>query len=946
MDAHFLRTSGYWLQAVLHTGPSIILASVPHAQESLSLASLYVFMQALGLLWLFHICVTSVICTGFISSVTLHGETNPLLEKPLPSVTTLYVYYCVVRIVVLLCGILWTCSWEAYHDFPTLRRMLMVRSLQVTALETAKRVGAQCEVNNGVSTKGGSGNANGNEFKISKSWPHIENPKDISKSNSCPELPAKTQTRLLRETKARDDVKWKIALTVPIVVLFLTNMVFLIGQLMCEHGEWCPSPMLFDPTGRINRNTRFALFVAVVQWLQIWTAICPTWYFALVRLQCTLQRFLYGAVFSFVLPATLLRLAAWFVMPAGSGVVQVFAGIRHHLIDTILVVIWTLWLMLVSVSISTPKSLDRAGFRPLLAYDDLEWRHISSLFKYTLFIWHGLHFIRGCVSLGLAHAQNDLIVISLVYPVLLGFVWTATVVTVMVSRCASTFGSSFRCAIVASGLGLVMALLVAQILCSSVGKGEKPLLVIAVWCHLSRQLYKVIHRWFCWGQVAFAVDPKKDKDLRSTYNVERKLGRLGVRLLLLVSTSFAITLGALLAMGALQQRTGLYIDNLTWWRKDGDDLKIVNSGASVLTLTPRNETSPLPRAAPEYAICGHTWHGLKLVEYATLASLAYQENDLPQLLEELFPGRQVRIVPHGGGGHRPWLELEIKTCHSKHRDDNSSVYCEEVTVFAVSGTDIGKAVDYAEDLRMWMDSGSVLVLSWVFPTVRMWPLDTTAMVISGIHEVLKSLDLPDDQFHYREILEHVQKLPPEREAVITGHSLGGGIALVVGALTDRLSVALQPPGNLHSLAKHQSRQRSHASSVRSSVHKRSMSVMVEGDWVQNFDGHGGLLQTIACDKTDKSLAVGCHLLEGAICHLMQHCGDSVGPFSHCAHEYKPVSTALDVTRTVVGFAAESWKSTVMSVRWDSIATVWVAVTAVAFARFGAPVVPRSARRAA
>lgn len=33
-----------------------------------------------------------------------------------------------------------------------------------------------------------------------------------------------------------------------------------------------------------------------------------------------------------------------------------------------------------------------------------------------------------------------------------------------------------------------------------------------------------------------------------------------------------------------------------------------------------------------------------------------------------------------------------------------------------------------------------------------------------------------------------------KEVVVTGHSLGGGIALVVGALTDRLAVAIQPPG--------------------------------------------------------------------------------------------------------------------------------------------------------
>merc|ERR1712176_1558497 len=102
-----------------------------------------------------------------------------------------------------------------------------------------------------------------------------------------------------------------------------------------------------------------------------------------------------------------------------------------------------------------------------------------------------------------------------------------------------------------------------------------------------------------------------------------------------------------------------------------------------------------------------------------------------------------------------------------------------VTVVAVSGTDPTRIMDYAENLRMWTEPVALQILSTVFPTVRIWPRDITAMVIGGIHSILKSMDVQDDQWHYRVILEHVRRMPAEREVVITGHSLGGGIALVI-----------------------------------------------------------------------------------------------------------------------------------------------------------------------
>merc|ERR1712176_1654285 len=102
--------------------------------------------------------------------------------------------------------------------------------------------------------------------------------------------------------------------------------------------------------------------------------------------------------------------------------------------------------------------------------------------------------------------------------------------------------------------------------------------------------------------------------------------------------------------------------------------------------------------------------------------------------------------------------------------------------------------------------------------------------------------------------EHVRQIQAEREVIVTGHSLGGGIALVVGALTGHLAVALQPPGTYHSLAKHQQQQQYSASSGYA-LHKRSVSLVFEGDWIQNFDGHGGLVQTMMCDQTERSIAV-------------------------------------------------------------------------------------------
>jgi len=751
----------------------------------------------------------------------------------------------------------------------------------------------------------------------------------------------------------------------PLLVLVVFNVVVLVGQLLCVHGQFdtCREMQLFDPTGRFNRNARFVLLVGMVQWLQAWTGLFPSWYDALTRQQGALQRITSSVVIFLLIPASLLRFGVWLVKPAGIGVEHYFAGLPHHLVDSVLVIGWNTWLLVAAFTVASQAAVRHSGFNPSMIREDRTWRHLCMLFKYTLFLWGGLHFVRGCIALGPGHAQNDLVVISILYPNLVCIIWAVTFTAVALTRYAMNRGRALGRTVLLFAVLPAALLAAAAGLCWAVGRGGRGLLLLCVWLHFCAQAFRVVRRWSRWSYVVtpgktlrFALDPKQDMDLQQTYAAERKLGRVAIRVLLLVCGSFCAVLAACFLMAGLQQRAGFFLPDVVWWRPLAEGVEISNLGASVLRLSRLNATSasgltgkpegavPVMRKgeAPRYAVCGHAWHGLQLVDYAMMSSLSYmdprEENDLPGLLGALFPHKRVTIRSTSNNSERRWLEFDVDTCGPAATGSSGRDNCNLVTVIAVSGTDPTRIMDYAEDLRMWTEPCTLQILSFVFPTVRLWPRDTTAMVIGGIHVILKSLDMQDDRWHYQEILEHVRQIPEDREVVITGHSLGGGIALVVGSLTGHLAVAIQPPGVYHSLAKHHTQQATMHSSH--AVHTRSVSLVVEGDWVQNFDGHGGLVQTMSCDQTQKSVVIGCHLLEGAICHLLRHCGDQAQRFAACQHDYKPISTALSVVGSAMEFFRGSWQMSYLASHWDSAAMASLFVSAIAVARYGAPALPR------
>jgi len=136
---------------------------------------------------------------------------------------------------------------------------------------------------------------------------------------------------------------------------------------------------------------------------------------------------------------------------------------------------------------------------------------------------------------------------------------------------------------------------------------------------------------------------------------------------------------------------------------------------------------------------------------------------------------------------------------------------------------------------------------------------------------------------------------------LTGHSLGGGIAQVVAALTESNVFAISPPGLLQSFKKHakdaNATYPTSQSSARSAHHK-SVSIVVEGDWVSRFDTHGGFVQTVGCERSDLAPFGSCHLLESTICHLLEACGDSRQRWHQCNHTFEPIVEGMQLLSTL------------------------------------------------
>jgi len=58
----------------------------------------------------------------------------------------------------------------------------------------------------------------------------------------------------------------------------------------------------------------------------------------------------------------------------------------------------------------------------------------------------------------------------------------------------------------------------------------------------------------------------------------------------------------------------------------------------------------------------------------------------------------------------------------------------KTTIVAIRGTDVGRLHDFMEDFKLYGEPVIFMLLSILFPTVRLWSQATMSMVIQGLYE--------------------------------------------------------------------------------------------------------------------------------------------------------------------------------------------------------------------
>jgi len=990
--------------------PRFVRRWVPHGSAVLSISFLYVFAQALGLMWLLVVNLCSVCSVQLVKHVQffLSGQTLGL-HATIQTLLTGYVQYCIFRVLFFIGASFYSIGWEAFSDFPTVKRLLTGRS-KSNGIDTT----SMAEFANGAGPLMQSF-ATPNKSARQQSWSELQPQKEAASSEpdapNGTSPPGRTDSPLSPRFAETSEDDWgaqmrqnrpingkagaqangahwqangahgmprknskrqrrvfhrEATLLAPLLgLIFVTLATIAVTaacqlpsvSLSCESSDFMAS--FADPTGRLNRGMRFALFVSFMQWAGQFLFLFPTWHRGLLASAP-------GKIWSLVAmplwPLGIFRFLQWSFIPAGTGITQYIMGsLPHHVLDMGIILLLKVW-MLVSC-ILVLKQPELSGFdRRGRLFEDEDWREMTTLFKYTFMVPTMLHFARGCMKFGVVGAQNDLLIIVCVYPLLLVTIWTLVWAVVVAPKKSVLLW------------GVAGSLSLASSICSIAGSHQVAATGV-VWLHLMRQFLKlfrpesegrqdeqakpVIRRSSLKNAMPAAMVPTPtNADLnghtgsasesdavaspraqrKAMEAPERRWARAVISVSALIALSFASTLAGLSAVSSIQQKIDWY-PNTIWFEKEESPatLRVDHTISRLRLQLASNQTESRKQSGVSYSVCSHKWYGLSVLDYALLSLASYFDHgdpSLPQLLEGIFPnwtGLQWRLRNRTSScsslGQGPsvsrlsWLEVEVQQPGAE----------KPLLIIALRGTDPVRVSDYIEDIRMWTEPVALSILSTVFPTVRVWPRRTVEMVITGIHDFLGSLGMPNDSWSYTELVNCISKIPRDQyeDIVLTGHSLGGGMATVVAALIHLPVVSITPPGIYWSIAKHY---RSHSrlaaaaaaevpaenghresedpsgfnvNDIASWMHHQSLTLVVENDWVNGiFDDHGGLVQMMTCDRSQESLELACHMLEGTICHLFNRCGDPQRRWDACAHEYVLKDTMMSTATKLMREASQ------------------------------------------
>lgn len=319
-----------------------------------------------------------------------------------------------------------------------------------------------------------------------------------------------------------------------------------------------------------------------------------------------------------------------------------------------------------------------------------------------------------------------------------------------------------------------------------------------------------------------------------------------------------------------------------------------------------NWSGSSPEGGPSYLICGGKWGAkhaqLSAIDLSLLSGLVYEYDckTMEHKLKSLFP----HFKYNGKKGVHMWNCTRYE--HSPRHvvfDFPANDTCQQGTrVIAFKGT--STTVDALIDAVLW---STIKVLQWldhfIIPVLSILQMDQVQWALTAFH---LPFQVTNEQHVWNTVRGTVKQLVKQSGSkgtsgqdascsadhvpILTGHSLGGGIAQVIGARLGIPVVAFSPPGigysalrfGLHNFTDFQQGYNvtNKSSRVGVEVAKDLVTVvMPDFDEVPKVDKQVGNVQHIQCrDKWGAPLAFDkCHDMRKTACELWRSCGDDSHP---------------------------------------------------------------------
>eukprot|EP00736_Rhodelphis_marinus_P000972 Rmarinus@m.15552 len=280
---------------------------------------------------------------------------------------------------------------------------------------------------------------------------------------------------------------------------------------------------------------------------------------------------------------------------------------------------------------------------------------------------------------------------------------------------------------------------------------------------------------------------------------------------------------------------------------------------STLEVTPGDATqywsSTHATDYTQHPVCDYVVEGYTATDYALFSKLAYhREADVVQeAVDGWFGADNVTLVHTSdyGGSLTPKFHDFVHNATG-------------VRVITVRGS--VTADDFFHDFDLWFESCMIMLLRAVYPFAEALDFFYPKLieVMSFIELRIKDQDNEGIPVYYyvdyvREYVQAILDADPNASVVITGHSLGGGVASIVGADLHIPAVVFCAPGIYLS--------RDKFGLDKDDVNDYTTNVWHGSDLVPAADLHGRNLFHLECND----FIFSCHFMLGVVCDMRELC---------------------------------------------------------------------------